>query len=891
MVSETSAKTTPPVINIIPHAGSVASSAHSAASSAAQSGGSSASSSSTPPGNKLFGAKKKAGASPVGSTATGAGDGGGNQNGNVSEDNMLSSVNASTPGVVRSQSTSTSKKLFSRLVGYDPYSGSLTDHYELGQVLGKGAYGEVVAARLRPRSRLFSGVCVACCLSSKRVEAIIAAPDLDELIDSFRNKRNINGSRRTLSNLGTISTLVLNGASMPLRGVRGSVIDDAEDERIDPPRSASGGGVEPRTSQFHRGNARARGMEHHTGSRSTQAGRISLFQRLKGAGGMSPASVLPSIGNEDDVTAGARFSKASLGGGYGGRASTGGRQRMSLMTRSLVPGHSFSRTSLAGAQSFVTSESFVKRICSYDEAALRPRPSPNDALRRAATASKKQAWSEQQSLLERLQPVQAWTFAVKCMKKVALVEEEAKTIQLIEKRIQILLRILEGDTTEDTLVKLKGTNAAASANLLLVPDFYSSGNSSKHLSAAAGGAKKKLSFILGGLGGAGDGASQLVVPGSGPPPRGSQAGAITMNQLGLPVANQGGGMQGRRSYLNNTHTGSRGSILRAPLLVGGEKGMPLSVDMYDGNQKLFRTALEIELKELGQRKKEMTKDLKSVSESAVLKELRLLALCRHKNVLYLVEAFEDDRWMYVVVERCYGDFTSRYTSSRPLPINVAKRVIFQVLLALQHLHKLLVIHRDIKPENILFKNPDHPLLLPDVVVGDFGMAMQMQHRGSVCNEIAGSAAFMAPETWRQNGYQHFKSDIWATGVCLYEMLYQALPFHATSHTATANAMAKERWGDAGVRGGEFCDLAYKLGSIGIRLAMIVVAPGVMPAYGVQRGGVNDDLVTQEARDTAELLLTKDPQLRRSAGQALALPWFRDLMDDDNVSGSSPQTGH
>lgn len=102
--------------------------------------------------------------------------------------------------------------------------------------------------------------------------------------------------------------------------------------------------------------------------------------------------------------------------------------------------------------------------------------------------------------------------------------------------------------------------------------------------------------------------------------------------------------------------------------------------------------------------------------------------CRHKNILYLVEAFEDRNWMYVVVERCYGDFTSRYgrkpssstaaggfSSSTaggggltqqevsPVPVElVAKPVLFQILSALQYMHKLFVIHRDIKPENILF---------------------------------------------------------------------------------------------------------------------------------------------------------------------------------------------
>lgn len=107
----------------------------------------------------------------------------------------------------------------------------------------------------------------------------------------------------------------------------------------------------------------------------------------------------------------------------------------------------------------------------------------------------------------------------------------------------------------------------------------------------------------------------------------------------------------------------------------------------------------------------------------MLKELKLLALCRHKNILYLVEAFEDTRRMYVVVERCYGDFTCRYGKRSPEPyppLHVVCRVVFQILLAVQHMHRLFVIHRDIKPENVLFKNPEHPLLPPDIVLGDFG---------------------------------------------------------------------------------------------------------------------------------------------------------------------------
>lgn len=116
------------------------------------------------------------------------------------------------------------KSLTWRCFGYDPYSGSLTDHYVLGQVLGKGAYGEVRAAKLRGRGQLFRKLCLRCWWSKKRVDAIVAAPDLDLLIDSFKTKRSapapnehrgkISTSLSTLGKLGgesVRSMLLLSG--------------------------------------------------------------------------------------------------------------------------------------------------------------------------------------------------------------------------------------------------------------------------------------------------------------------------------------------------------------------------------------------------------------------------------------------------------------------------------------------------------------------------------------------------------------------------------------------------------------------------------------------------------------------------------------------------------
>ena len=110
-----------------------------------------------------------------------------------------------------------------------------------------------------------------------------------------------------------------------------------------------------------------------------------------------------------------------------------------------------------------------------------------------------------------------------------------------------------------------------------------------------------------------------------------------------------------------------------------------------------------------------------VSKQRVIKELYLMTKCRHDNVLFLVEAFQDENYMYVVVDRCYGDWKHRYP--RGSPDMQAKSAALSLLRGLSYVHSILVMHRDLKPENILFSSPDQH---SDVVIGDFGMADELE---------------------------------------------------------------------------------------------------------------------------------------------------------------------
>ena len=90
------------------------------------------------------------------------------------------------------------------------------------------------------------------------------------------------------------------------------------------------------------------------------------------------------------------------------------------------------------------------------------------------------------------------------------------------------------------------------------------------------------------------------------------------------------------------------------------------------------------------------------------------------------------------------------------------------------------VPRNLRPR----KKKSPPLPLPfgccDIVIGDLGMAQQLSRSdGALKKEVSGSAGFLAPESW-SNTVQTFKSDIWATGVVLFEMIYGVLPYQVSS---------------------------------------------------------------------------------------------------------------
>lgn len=145
-------------------------------------------------------------------------------------------------------------------------------------------------------------------------------------------------------------------------------------------------------------------------------------------------------------------------------------------------------------------------------------------------------------------------------------------------------------------------------------------------------------------------------------------------------------------------------------------------------------------------------------------EVKVVANLDHHNILKIKTADKIDRHFVIVTECGQESLSDRM--KRPKSVRFSLAVIGQVLSALAYSHTKKIIHRDIKPENvILFKDGTARLT-------DFGIARVVQ-RTLVRGEGTGTIGYMAPE--QAYGQASFASDVFSTGILLYELLTNQLP--------------------------------------------------------------------------------------------------------------------
>lgn len=161
-------------------------------------------------------------------------------------------------------------------------------------------------------------------------------------------------------------------------------------------------------------------------------------------------------------------------------------------------------------------------------------------------------------------------------------------------------------------------------------------------------------------------------------------------------------------------------------------------------------------------------------------ESKAIALLSHPNIVRVADVSFGDRIQYIVMEYVSGITLKEYIEQQGvLKWKEAVHFTVQVLRALQHAHDNGIVHRDVKPQNIM--------LLQDgtIKVMDFGIARFARGDSkTITDKAIGSVHYISPEQARGDKVDE-KTDIYSTGVMLFEMLTGQLPFEADSAVSVA----------------------------------------------------------------------------------------------------------
>jgi serine/threonine protein kinase len=169
-----------------------------------------------------------------------------------------------------------------------------------------------------------------------------------------------------------------------------------------------------------------------------------------------------------------------------------------------------------------------------------------------------------------------------------------------------------------------------------------------------------------------------------------------------------------------------------------------------------------------------------------VREAQAAARLVHPNIVTVYDVVTHDARPWIVMRLVPGRSLDRLIHDEgPLPANRAAGIALQILAALRVAHAAGVIHRDIKPGNVIVHSGD------EVILTDFGIAtIEGQSAITSSGTLVGSPTYLAPE--RALGHPTGPaSDLWSTGVTLYEMVEGHPPYQRESPLATLAAVVNE----------------------------------------------------------------------------------------------------
>jgi serine/threonine protein kinase len=161
-------------------------------------------------------------------------------------------------------------------------------------------------------------------------------------------------------------------------------------------------------------------------------------------------------------------------------------------------------------------------------------------------------------------------------------------------------------------------------------------------------------------------------------------------------------------------------------------------------------------------------------------ELQALAVLDHPNIAKVYDAgVTDDDRPFFAMEMADGVPITDYARQKNLPLSDRLALFIDTCHAIQHAHQKGIIHRDLKPSNILVVEQDGQSVIKII---DFGIAKALEQNAlgssveTTVGQVIGTPQYMSPEQVRGSQFVDTRSDIYALGAVLYELLTDTTPF-------------------------------------------------------------------------------------------------------------------
>ena len=247
--------------------------------------------------------------------------------------------------------------------------------------------------------------------------------------------------------------------------------------------------------------------------------------------------------------------------------------------------------------------------------------------------------------------------------------------------------------------------------------------------------------------------------------------------------------------------------------------------------------------------KVMSKKSMSVQDVELQRrEIEILKMCQHPHIIRLLDIFENQDYIYIIMEQLNGGDLFTYLEKRSFTISEqrAKKLSHQIATALFYLHSYGVAHRDLKPENILMSDDTDEANLKIV---DFGLSKIIGPNETSLDPF-GTLSYVAPEVLLQKPYGK-EVDYWSLGVITYMLLSRVLPFDDEDDKEIARQTIQD--------------------------------PADFSFHPWER-------VSQHAKDVCQTLLEKNRHRRSNLETILKMEWYSDLGDVSRARrDASPET--